>query len=183
MILVPLAEGFEEIEAVTVIDVLRRAGLPVKSAALASNPVKGAHGISVEADILLCNIDASQVKHIVIPGGMPGAENLRQDSRILDIAKAVAAKSGIAAAICAGPVVLAEAGLLENKKVTCYPGFEGRLKKAVCTGAAVQADGKIITGKGPGAAMEFALAVVKACEDESSSLRLAEEMCFGAKKE
>ena len=151
-----LAEGFEEIEALTPVDVLRRAGLSVKTVSVMDKYiVTGAHGVPVLADVMFDEVFAEDVEMILLPGGLPGATNLDAheglSGMILNFAKA----EKPLAAICAAPLVL------EGKKATCYPGFETYLKGAQYTAALVEKDGNFITGKGPGAAMEFAFAIVE----------------------
>jgi 4-methyl-5(b-hydroxyethyl)-thiazole monophosphate biosynthesis len=159
-IIVPLASGFEEIEAITVIDILRRANLPVTSAAVTENPVKGAHAIEIKADIELSAVDASGVEAVILPGGQPGSDNLKKSEPVISLITAVYEKGGYIAAICAAPIVLAKAGILAGKKVTCFPGFQDRLNGGIYSPAPLQIDGKIITAEGPGSAMDFALAIV-----------------------
>lgn len=158
-ILVPLAPGFEEMEAITIIDILRRAGLNTITAAVSENPVKGSHNIKITADITLNENDKYDA--IVLPGGMPGTTNLKDDKRIISIIKSVSKSGGITAAICAAPIVLAEAGLLNEKKFTCYPGFEDEIKNAHFLPEPVVTDGSIITSRGAGTAIPFALKLVE----------------------
>jgi 4-methyl-5(b-hydroxyethyl)-thiazole monophosphate biosynthesis len=162
-VLVPLAEGFEEIEAVTIIDLLRRAGIEVDTASLASPRVTGSHGIVVEADLSLEDADAGAYDMIVLPGGMPGAEHLKREPRVIELLRRFAADGRYTAAICAAPGVLAHAGLLDGRRATSFPGFLG-------TGSApglrlcdepVVVDGKVVTSRGPGTAIDFALALVE----------------------
>ena len=161
-IFVFLAEGFEEIEALTPVDVLRRAGLSVKTVSIMDKQVVvGAHGIPVLADMMFADVDSEDAEMILLPGGLPGATNLDAHEglakMILDFAKA---KKSLAA-ICAAPLVFGNRGLLQGKKATCYPGFETYLQGAEYTAALVEKDENFITGKGPGAAMEFAFAIVE----------------------
>ena len=161
-IFVFLAEGFEEIEALTPVDVLRRAGLSVQTVSVMDEQVvAGAHGVPVLADKMFAEINPEDAEMILLPGGLPGATNLDAheglSQMILDFAEA----DKPLAAICAAPLVLGNRGLLQGKKATCYPGFETYLQGAEYTAALVEKDGNIITGKGPGAAMEFAFAIVE----------------------
>jgi len=160
-IIVPFAEGLEEIEAVTIVDVLRRAELNVTTAAVGLNPVTGSHGISITADTLFSQCSADDFTCIVLPGGMPGSEHLRKNSEVISMLHHIHKQDGYIAALCAAPIVLGEAGLLEGKKATCYPGFEKYLRNADCTNSPVAVDGKIITGRGPGCAIPFALKLVE----------------------
>ena len=160
-ILVPLAEGFEEIEAVTIIDVLRRAGLDVTVAGLAPGPVRGAHGIPVVPDAALGESDLSAFTVLVCPGGQPGTRNLMADERVLALARRLHAEGRHTAAICAAPLVLHKAGILRGLAVTSHPSVRGEL-----TGAFVQAEprvlrsGSVLTSQGAGTALEFALELV-----------------------
>ena len=161
-IFVFLAEGFEEIEALTPVDVLRRAGLAVQTVSVMEEQVvAGAHGVPVLADKMFAEINPEDAEMILLPGGLPGATNLDAHEElgqmILDFTK----EDKPLAAICAAPLVLGNRGLLQGKKATCYPGFETYLQGAEYTAALVEKDGNIITGKGPGAAMEFAFAIVE----------------------
>ena len=161
-IFVFLADGFEEIEALTPVDILRRAGLSVKTVSVMDEQVvAGAHGVPVMADMMFDEVNAEDAEMILLPGGLPGATNLDAhqglSQMILDFAK----EEKPLAAICAAPLVFGNRGLLEGKKATCYPGFETYLKGAQYTAALVEKDGNFITGKGPGAAMEFAFAIVE----------------------
>ncbi len=160
-ILVPLAQGFEEIEAVTIVDVLRRAGLDVTVAGLGPGPIEGAHGIALTTDCELSAVDAARLRMIVLPGGMPGTTNLVEDERVLRIVRELARTGRPTAAICAAPTVLARAGVLEGKRATCYPGFQGELGGAKAVDERVVRAGNVLTSQGPGTALEFALAIVE----------------------
>ncbi|MBO8130471.1 MAG: DJ-1/PfpI family protein [Candidatus Marinimicrobia bacterium] len=158
--LLPLAEGFEEIECVTIVDVLRRAGINVDVAGLKSLDVKGSHGITLRADMLLDDVDRDKYNLIVMPGGMPGSVNLRDDERVLELVRYIYSRGGYACAICAAPVVLYKACLLDGKKFTIHPSTRDMVdNKAVELDVVV--DGRIITGWSPGAAMKFALKIVE----------------------
>ncbi|TAL31081.1 MAG: DJ-1/PfpI family protein [Spirochaetes bacterium] len=175
-IVVPLAEGFEEIEGVTIIDVLRRAGLDVTTAHVGSNPVKGSHGISVTADRPLSELKAVDFNCIVLPGGMPGSENLRKSDTVISFIKHIFSKGGITAAVCAAPIVLARAGVLYGKRATCFPGYEAECEGATMTGAPVEHDGTVITGCGAGCALPFALEVAGALAGEAVKKELIGRM-------
>lgn len=160
-VLVPLAEGCEELEAVTIIDLLRRAGVEVVSAGLVPGTVKASRGVQLVPDAALDAVLHDDYDMVVLPGGMPGAANLKQDGRIVDLLKNMAAAGKYTAAICAAPMVLAEAGVLDGKQATSYPGFlDGRTGITLSTAAVVR-DGKVLTSRGPGTAMDFALALVE----------------------
>lgn len=156
------ADGFEEIEAFTAVDVLRRAGLNVVMVTVTPDEiVTGAHGIPFLCDKNVVNCDFSDAALVLLPGGMPGASTLEKCDELRRLLLDFAQRQNPIAAICAAPMVLGKLGLLKGRKATCYPGFEQFLEGAEYTGALVERDGNFITGKGPGAAMDFALAVVE----------------------
>lgn len=158
-----LAEGFEEIEAISVIDILRRAGIPVKTVSITSAlQVTGAHGISVTADTIYDNTLFTDAEWLIFPGGMPGATNLYEFAPIHGLIKnQLESKSGRIAAICASPgVVLGQLGALRGEKFTCYPGFEGLVDGGIHVPDRVVVSGKFVTGNGPSSANLWALAIV-----------------------
>lgn len=160
-VLVPLADGCEELEAVTIIDLLRRAGIEVVSAGLNPGVVKASRGVQLVPDLTLDSALQDDYDMVVLPGGMPGAAHLKADPRILQLLKDMAAAGKYTAAICAAPMVLAEAGVLEGRQATSYPGFLDALPGVTVSAAAVVQDGKVLTSRGPGTAMDFALALVE----------------------
>ena len=175
-VLVPLAEGFEEIEAVTVVDLLRRAGIEVHTASLDGPRVTGSHDIALMADVALDAAVAGDYDMIVLPGGMPGAEHLKNDPRVISLLRRFAAEGRYTAAICAAPGVLAHAGLLEERSATSYPGF---LDANSAPGIrlrddAVVVDGKVVTSRGAGTALEFGLALIELLRG-AEARRLVEE--------
>ena len=155
MIAVLLAIGFEEIEALTPVDMLRRAGLEVKTVGIGGKRIVGSHGIALEADMLPEEVDLGAVDMAIFPGGMPGSLNLDRAEFTDEIIAAVTKNGGRLAAICAAPLVLGRRGLLEGKRATCYPGFEGELRGAICTTEGVVTDESITTARGMGVALEF----------------------------
>jgi 4-methyl-5(b-hydroxyethyl)-thiazole monophosphate biosynthesis len=161
MIIVLLANGFEEIEALTPVDVLRRAGLAVQSCGLNGKIIKGSHGICVEADLLPEDVELDRVTMAIFPGGMPGATNIDAHPFTDKLIEATMKNGGRLAAICAAPLVLGRRGLLNGKRATCYPGFEGELMGATVTDEGVVTDGDITTAKGMGVALEFAKELVR----------------------
>ena len=165
MVYLFLANGFEEVEALAPLDLLRRAGVDVATVAVgtAGKPVTGAHGIKVEADIRENDADLEKIDAVILPGGMPGASNL-DASKTVDLALAAAAKKGaIIAAICAAPLVPGKRGYLSGKRAICFPGFEGYLSGAIISkGERVVRDGNAITAVGMGAAYGFGLELVAA---------------------
>jgi len=156
-----LAEGFEEIEAITPLDVLRRLEVPVLLAGIAGREVAGSHGMRLIADAELAELSAERLAAVVLPGGMPGAVHLRDHPAVLRLVREVHAAGRPVAAICAAPIVLAAAGLTRGKTVTGYPMalVKEALADARYTGNLVETDGLLITGKGPGAAFAFACAI------------------------
>lgn len=174
-----LADGFEEIEALATVDVLRRAEVDVTMVSVTPTlAVMGAHGIPVVADILLDGKDFPDADILFLPGGMPGASTLASCKELGDILlRAVSDGHTRIAAICAAPMVLGGLGILEGRKATCYPGFESYLKGAVTTGAQVEVDGLVTTGRGPGASLEFALRLVADLVGQDVADKLAEGMC------
>jgi 4-methyl-5(b-hydroxyethyl)-thiazole monophosphate biosynthesis len=178
-VLVPLAEGFEEIEAITVVDLLRRAGIEVDTAALAGDrAVTGSHGITVMADVTLDEAPADRYDMIVLPGGLPGAEHLKADARVVALLRQFAADGRHVAAICAAPGVLAHAGLLEGRAATSFPGFLNaesapgiRLRED-----AVVVDGRIATSRGPGTAIAFGLALIELLEGAAARRQVQERL-------
>ena len=174
MIYLFLAEGFEEIEALTPIDVLRRAGLEVKTVAVGeSKTVKGAHGIEVIADITESELEDIIPEAIILPGGMPGTLNLEESPVVIDTLLRTMANGSLVCAICAAPSILGICGYLKNKKATCYPGFEQYLDGATFTDERVVRDGNIITAKGMGCAAEFALCIVEALVGKEKAEEIA----------
>lgn len=170
MVYLILANGFEEIEAVTVTDVLRRAGIQVRTvSAMEAKSVFGAHEINITADNLLGECDFSRCAMMVIPGGMKGTENLCNHTDFKFVLKKYAAGGGKIAAICAAPLILAGADLIRGEKVTVYPGLENELQGASCVEETVVVSGNIITGRGPGASFDFALKIVEILKDKDTA--------------
>ena len=161
-VIVFLAEGFEEVEALTVVDYLRRVDILVDTVSITDNKqVKGAHDIVVMADKSIDELgDLENYTTVIIPGGMPGASNLRDNEVVINVVKEIYEKQKLVAAICAGPIVLQRAGILGGKLVTSFPGFEEELTGSVYTGKDVERDGNIITSRGPYYAVDFALEIV-----------------------
>jgi protein deglycase len=161
-VLIPLAEGCEELEAVTLIDILRRAGVDVITAGLVAGPVRCSHGTVLIADTLLDDVLSQTFDMVVLPGGMPGAEHLKNDARIIALLKNMAAQNKYIAAICAAPMALHATGLLQGKMATSFPGVLDLLPGThrYSKGPVVVA-GKIVTSRGPGTAMDFALTLVE----------------------
>lgn len=179
MVYVFFAEGFEEVEALTAVDVLRRAGVCVQMVGLNDKMVMGAHGIAVGMDAQLSELSesAEAIQMLVLPGGMPGAEHLaRSEALGRRFRSAEASGTVFLAAICAAPIALSAYGVIKGKAVTCYPGMGAQLENAEVIDAAVVRDGMLITGRGPGAAMDFSLELVHALKGEDTARRLAGEL-------
>lgn len=175
--LVPLADGFEEIEAVVIVDVLRRAGVEVRMAGLASGPVRGAHGITLATDCGLDEVDASELAMLVLPGGMPGTANLLADERVLALVRGLESSGRTVAAICAAPTVLAAAGVLRGRRVTSYPDVRGRLPGAeVVNHPRVVRSGPVVTSQGVGTALEFALELAAELAGEDRAREVGKAM-------
>ena len=162
-VLVPLAQGCEELEAVTVVDLLRRAGIEVVTAGLDAQPVTASRGMTLLPDMTLEMALQQSFDMVVLPGGLPGADHLGDDPRVIRLLQDMAASDAYTAAICAAPRVLARAGLLDGKRATSYPGA---LDTEAVPGieyleTAVVTDGRVITSRGPGTAMDFALVLIE----------------------
>ncbi|WP_324778900.1 DJ-1 family glyoxalase III [Thiobacillus sedimenti] len=160
-VLVPLADGCEELEAVTIIDLLRRAGIEVTTAGLKPGIVSASRGVQLVPDVTLDVALQDDYDMVVLPGGMPGAAHLKDDPRIIRLLQEMAAAGRYTAAICAAPMVLAEAGVLDGRQATSYPGFLDGLPGVRVRAEAVVQDGSVLTSRGPGTAMDFALALVE----------------------
>ena len=173
MIIVLLADGFEEIEALTPVDMLRRAGLEVVTVGVGGLRAVGSHGIEVVCDALPEDIDLSRVDMAIFPGGMPGSLNLDASPYTDEVIRAVSARGGRLAAICAAPLVLGRRGLLAGKEAICYPGFEGELKGARISEKSVVTDGNITTAKGMGVALEFSKELISLTVGKDKSAELA----------
>ena len=176
-VLMVLADGFEEIEAITPVDVLRRAGLEVTLAGLSGKTVTGAHNIKFQADITLDEYK-DLPDAIVLPGGMLGAQNLGRSPKVLELIKKVYNENKLVGAICAAPaLVVAPTGILNGKKATCYPGFEKNFPSTVAFSKdRVVVDGNIITSRGPGSAFEFALELVEQLAGKEKAEQLSQGM-------
>ena len=173
------ANGYEEVEALTVVDLLRRAKIGCEILSVAdSGHVTGSHGISIGADRNFSGTDFSQYDGVILPGGMPGTTNLAADERVLALLRSFAAAGKLTAAICAAPTVLAKAGLLEGKKAVCYPGMEEQLTGAKVSFDPVAVDGTVITGRGLGAAIPFALSIVQYFEGRERAEALASSVVY-----
>lgn len=173
-----LAEGFEEIEVSTPICFLRHMAIGLDVVSVTGNlKVTGAHGLSVVADMLLEDVDLSMTKMLILPGGVPGAENLSANKVLGDYVRTFVEEGKYVAAICAGPMVLGKRGLLKGKKIVCYPGFEKLMDGAeVLEGQSVVRDGNIITANGPASAMRFSYEIAKTLRNEKEAREMANGM-------
>lgn len=159
-VMVLLANGFEEIEALAAVDIIRRANLICDMVSIGEEMVETSHGMFIKADRTIENIEEIY-DAIVLPGGMPGAKNLKEDERVIKLVKKFNDEGKLIGAICAAPIVLYAAGILKGKSFTCYPGFEKDMEECFYTGTMVEKQENIITGKGPAAAFDFAFSILK----------------------
>lgn len=172
-----LATGFEEIEAITPIDILRRAGVNLKTISITGNQtVMGAHNIPVTADLLFEEVDFNLGCMLILPGGMPGSTNLQAHKGLEEVIKTYVAEDKYLTAICAAPLVYGQLNLLQGKRATCYPGFEDQLLGAETSNECVVVDHKMITSRGPGTAAEFALKLVEILVDTETAAMLHKGM-------
>ena len=163
------AEGYETVEALLVVDLLRRGGVEVTMASITEDEfVRSSHGVNVEMDAVLGEVDVLDYDAIILPGGMPGTINLGADATVVDTIKKFAAEGKLVAAICAAPSVLGENHILEGKKATCHPGFEDNLLGATWIEQPVVVDGNVITSRGMGTAIAFALEIVRYFKDDEA---------------
>ena len=169
------AEGFEEIEAVAVVDVLRRAGIEVLMTGVAARQVTGSHQIMVTTDVLLADLPPD-LDAIVLPGGMPGSANLAGNPDVVKRVRACHEAGKIVAAICAAPLVLAAAGLTAGRRYTCFPGVEKKIPTGTCTGRRVEVDGRLITASAAGTAVEFGLRLAVALGRGAEAAQLRQGM-------
>lgn len=174
-----LAEGFEEIEALTAVDLLRRAEIGCKMLSLTGEEqVTGSHGITVTADGGFPGEDLSDYDGIILPGGLRGTAKLRESTALADLLRAFAGAGKLTAAICAAPTVLAAAGLLQGRRAVCYPGMEEQLTGAQVERVPAVRDGNVITGRGAGASVDFALAIVRYFCGEAEADALAKKIVY-----
>ena len=165
-------EGFEELEALSVVDVLRRADVKCDMLGMDSMEVTSSHGVKLTMDDLF-DESAYDADVVVLPGGMPGASALRSDQRVIDILKDFNQKGKWIAAICAGPISLEKAGIIENKQFTCYPGFENEIPSGIYQDSLTCIDQNIITGRGPAAGLEFAYTILEKLGVSSTNISQA----------
>lgn len=177
MVYVLLGTGFEEVEAITPVDLMRRAGIEVQTVGITGKTVAGSHKIPVEADVLPENMDLESMDMIVLPGGLGGVASARASQAALDALRWGWEHDRFVAAICAGPTVLADLGIPDGKKATCFPGCEGQMGKAdMVPGVAALRDGKLITGTSAGCAIPFALELIKALKGSEAADKVAKQI-------
>ena len=174
-----LADGFEEIEAITPIDILRRANIEVNTVSIShSKEVSGAHGIKVLADSLFSEVDYSKGDMFILPGGMPGTKNLDAHEGLKELICKQVQQGKNVAAICAAPSILGKLGLLVGKEAVCYPGFENQLLGAKLTENKVVESGRIITAKGAGVAVKFSLILVEILVGKATADKISNSICL-----
>ncbi|MBH1940486.1 DJ-1/PfpI family protein [Mobilitalea sibirica] len=174
-----LAEGFEEIEALTVVDLLRRAAIEVLMVSVTGNKeVTGSHQITTTADLLFEEVEYENADMLVLPGGMPGTTNLLMHDGLGRLLQEFNSKGKLLAAICAAPKILGTKGLLNGKSATCYPGFEDSLIGAKYLDTEVVADGNIVTSKGLGTAIDFSLSLIKRLKNEEEAQKIAKAIQY-----
>lgn len=176
-VLIPLVDGFEETEAVTPIDLLRRANVEVVTAGIGTREPTGSHGITVRADALLEDVAGAEYDAVVLPGG-PGTPKLAESQRLGELLKEYAAEGKLLAAICAAPSVLAGLGLLAGRQATCFPAVEEKMQGAPLSHEPVVTDGNFITSRGAGTAVPFALAVIAYLEGEAAARKVSDAIIY-----
>lgn len=173
------AEGYEEIEALTVVDLCRRAGIHVEMVSVTDSlQVTGAHGIPVVMDKMLADVEFDVLDMLVLPGGMPGTRNLEQVPLLMEQVKAFAAAGKYIAAICAAPSVFGHLELLAGKNACCYPGFEEELTGANVTYNRCEVDGNIITSRGMGCAIDFSLKIIEKLENDDTASKIGRQIIY-----
>ncbi len=181
MVILFLADGFEEIEALATVDILRRCGVEVKTVSIRDmHSVMGAHHIPVAADLCLKDICGGELDAVILPGGMPGADHLQESAGVNRALEECAGRNGLLAAICAAPKVLGAAGFLKGKRATCFPGFEKELTGAEVRKERVVEDGNVITSRGAGTAHDFAFAIAAWLGKETEATAVRHSMLYDA---
>ncbi len=175
-----LADGFEEVEAIAIIDVLRRAGIDTVIAGLHEGPVASARTVKVIPDTVIDTVKAEDFDMVVLPGGQPGSDNLNADPRVKDLIRSFSQKGKLTGAICAAPYVLANAGVLRGKRATSYPSYKDKLGGAVYEEKPVVIDGTVLTSRGAGTALGFGLAIVEKLISREKSEKIRDAMLIGA---
>ena len=177
MVYMLLGTGFEETEAIAPLDLLRRAGVEIMTVGINGKTVAGSHGIGIETDIELAEMDLTNVEMVIIPGGLGGVASIRASEGAMNALKFAWDNGKFVAAICAGPTVLADLGITSGRKATCYPGCEDGMGNAVMVpGAAAVTDGRLITGTSAGCAVAFGLELIKALKGEAEAERIEKQI-------
>ena len=177
MVYMLLGTGFEETEAIAPLDLLRRAGVDVQTVGINGKVIYGGHGIGVEADITLDEVDVSDLEMVILPGGLGGVASARASKKALELLSFAWNNDKFVAAICAGPTVLADLGITSGKHATCYPGCESGMGDArIAENAATVRDGKLITGTSAGCAVKFGLALIEALKGQQAANAIAEQI-------
>jgi len=171
-----LADGFEEVEAIAIVDVLRRAEIETVIAGLHSGPITSAHKVKLIPDAMIDTVKADAFDMIVLPGGQPGADNLNADPRVKELIKSFASKGKLTGAICAAPIVLASAGVLAGKRATSYPSYKDKLGGARYEEKSVVVDGNVLTSRGAGTALTFGLAIVERLVSKEKAMKIKAAM-------
>jgi len=171
-----LADGFEEVEAMAIVDVLRRAGIETVMAGLHDGPITGSRKVRVLSDALIDAVRSDDFDMLVLPGGQPGTDNMNADGRVADLIRDFSRKNKLIGAICAAPMVLAEAGVLQGKHATSYPSCRDRVHGALYEEKTVVTDGNILTSRGPGTALHFSLALVERLAGREKAQAIKEAM-------
>lgn len=173
-----LANGFEEIEAITPIDTLRRAGVEVVTIGVGSEYITGSHNVTIKCDTVIEHFNTN-LDCIIIPGGMPGAKNISESELVIKLIDKIYKANGIVAAICASPgIVLGGSDIIKNKNFTCYPGYESYVKEGNFSNKRVVIDDRLITSRGPGTALEFSLTVIKILVSDEKYLAIKKDTLF-----
>ncbi len=178
LVYIVLGKGFEEMEAVIPCDLLRRAGVDARFVGIDGLEILGSRGITVKADCTQKDVDWDAADMLVLPGGLGGVASIRSDETVMQAVRDYAQKGKYVAAICAAPTVLAQLGLTDGKKATCYPGMENEMGNALMCDADAVTDGNIITGRAAGAAFDFGLALIAVLCGEETATRIAQEVVF-----
>ena len=176
MVYMLLGTGFEETEAITPLDLLRRAGVEVVTVGLNGHVIRGGHGICVEADMQIEDVDFKDLEMIILPGGLGGVASIRACKEAMEAVRWAWENDKYTAAICAGPTVLADLGIPDGKNATCYPGCEDKMGSAIMVNAAAVTDGKLITGTSAGCAVPFGLALIAALKGQAEADRIAKQI-------
>lgn len=177
--LIFLAAGYEEVEMLTVVDMLRRAGIDIDMVSITKDlEVTGSHNITIKADVLFEDADLDQAQALILPGGIPGTPNLKAYAPLCEALKTFAKEGKLVAAVCAAPTVLSELGILKDKKATSYPSFEGKLDCVEYLKQPYVVDGNVITSRGMGTCIEFAGAIIAALKDDETAKQVKDAIVY-----